>query len=129
MGTHLHEHVFRKVPRAIVKAIAERVLEGAAKAEILQSNRDALYETADILERELRRQSTGKSASSTVPADGGSSAAVSGNSSSTTANASTQSKSRKRKRGAQATASGEADPTPAEKAAKGASKRKKTRRA
>jgi hypothetical protein len=48
---HVHEHIFRKAPRELFTSIMSRLLASAAKAETTQRNRQALYETADTLER------------------------------------------------------------------------------
>eukprot|EP00931_Biecheleriopsis_adriatica_P049052 TRINITY_DN28361_c0_g1_i1.p1 TRINITY_DN28361_c0_g1~~TRINITY_DN28361_c0_g1_i1.p1 ORF type:complete len:415 (+),score=108.20 TRINITY_DN28361_c0_g1_i1:40-1245(+) len=50
----IHEHVLRKAPPELQDAILKRVLQGAAKAEIPQKSREALYDTADELEKAAR---------------------------------------------------------------------------
>jgi predicted small lipoprotein YifL len=48
---HVHENIFRKAPRELFTALMSRMLASAAKPETVQKNRQALYDTADALER------------------------------------------------------------------------------
>jgi len=51
---HVKEHLLLKAPSEIMEAVVARVLDGAAKASTAKANRQALYDTADELERRLR---------------------------------------------------------------------------
>lgn len=115
--SRVHEYVLRKAPRAMTKALAERLLVGAARGDIFKSNREALYETADALEREMGRHPTEKTAALIVPADAVASPRVLGNSA-------THPESKKRKREMRATETDEAPEKPARKA-KGITKKKR----
>jgi hypothetical protein len=48
---HVHEHIFRKAPRELFTALMQQILASAAKPGTTQKNRQALYDTADTLER------------------------------------------------------------------------------
>jgi len=48
---HVHENIFRKAPRELFTSLMSRMLASAAKPETTQKNRQALYDTADALER------------------------------------------------------------------------------
>merc|ERR1711920_942292 len=48
---HVHENIFRKAPRELFTSLMARLLASASKAETTQKNRQALYDTADALER------------------------------------------------------------------------------
>jgi predicted small lipoprotein YifL len=48
---HVHENIFRKAPRELFSSLMARLLACASKAETTQKNRQALYDTADTLER------------------------------------------------------------------------------
>lgn len=52
----IHEHVLRRAPPDLVDALLKRVLEGAAKTDIPKKSRQALYDTADELEKVSRRR-------------------------------------------------------------------------
>lgn len=51
---HIHEHVFRRAPHELLSSLVPRILEGAARPDVSQKNRQALYDTADVLERLAR---------------------------------------------------------------------------
>jgi hypothetical protein len=104
--SRVHECVFRKAPHAITKALAERLLVGAARGDIFKSNREALYETADALER--TKPPTEKSAALVIPADAVASPRVLGNSAIETG-------SKKRKREMRTTELDKAPETPSRK--------------
>lgn len=53
----IHEHILRKAPRSLADPLAKRLLELAGEEDLYKSNREALYETADELEKELRKPS------------------------------------------------------------------------
>ncbi|CAK9070161.1 unnamed protein product [Durusdinium trenchii] len=50
----IHETVFKKVPWELLDSLIKRLLEAAARTDILQQNREVLYETVDELERRAR---------------------------------------------------------------------------
>jgi len=51
---NIHEHIFKKAPPEFLPTFTKRILDGAARADIPQKNRQALYDTADILESKAR---------------------------------------------------------------------------
>jgi len=51
---HIHEQIFRKAPHELLSAIATRILDGAARPSTIKKNRQALYDTADVLEQRAR---------------------------------------------------------------------------
>lgn len=53
---HVHQHIFRKAPQELLESLAARILEGAARPEVNKKNREALYDTADVLEKLARSQ-------------------------------------------------------------------------
>lgn len=51
---HIHEHILLKAPHEFLDSLTPRVLAGAAKPDSRKKNREALYETADALEKIAR---------------------------------------------------------------------------
>jgi len=49
---YIHEYILQKAPSALAKKLSERVLQGASRPDIGQKNREALYDTADVLEKQ-----------------------------------------------------------------------------
>lgn len=56
--SYIHEHILRKAPREIVQLVVARVLKAAARTDIQKKNRDALYDTADALEKPASKPSS-----------------------------------------------------------------------
>jgi len=48
---HVSERVLLEAPHLLLKPIAERLLNGASRKDLWESNRDRLYETIDALEK------------------------------------------------------------------------------
>jgi len=48
---HIHEHIIRRAPHEILVGLAPRMLTGAARPDVPKKNRQALYDTADALEK------------------------------------------------------------------------------
>jgi len=51
---HIHQHIFRRAPHELMGSIAPQLLEGAARPDGSKKNREALYDTADVLEKLAR---------------------------------------------------------------------------
>jgi len=51
---HIHQQIFRRAPHELMDNLASLMLEGAAKSDVSKKNREALYDTADVLEKLAR---------------------------------------------------------------------------
>lgn len=56
LARSVHENVLRKAPPNFLEPVLKRVLEGAARTDILKERREALYDTADELEKLIRQR-------------------------------------------------------------------------
>eukprot|EP00930_Biecheleria_cincta_P003554 TRINITY_DN104497_c0_g1_i1.p1 TRINITY_DN104497_c0_g1~~TRINITY_DN104497_c0_g1_i1.p1 ORF type:complete len:452 (+),score=102.48 TRINITY_DN104497_c0_g1_i1:61-1356(+) len=56
LARSVHENVLRKAPPNFLEPVLKRVLEGAARTGILKERREALYDTADELEKMIRQR-------------------------------------------------------------------------
>merc|ERR1711924_200672 len=54
MGRHIHEYIFRRAPHELLSSLVPRILDGAARPNTVKKNRQALYDTADALEKKMR---------------------------------------------------------------------------
>lgn len=51
---HIHEYIFKRAPHELLNGLVARILSGAARPDVPKKNRQALYDTADALERIAR---------------------------------------------------------------------------
>lgn len=51
---HIHEYIFRRAPHELLSSLVPRILDGAARPNTVKKNRQALYDTADALEKKMR---------------------------------------------------------------------------
>lgn len=51
----IHEHILRKAPHEVLNLLTARVLDGAGRESVRKANRQALYDTADVLESRARQ--------------------------------------------------------------------------
>merc|ERR1711957_198688 len=51
---HIHQHIFRRAPHELMDSLAVQLLEGASRPEASKKNREALYDTVDVLEKLAR---------------------------------------------------------------------------
>jgi len=48
---HIHQHIFRRAPHELLNSLVSSILAAAARPDVPKMNREALYDTADALER------------------------------------------------------------------------------
>merc|ERR1712178_199400 len=51
---HIHQHILRRAPHELLDSIVSHLLESAARKDVTKKNREALYDTADVLEKMAR---------------------------------------------------------------------------